>query len=555
VEVSSRADSRQIAGLCLVQVIWWLSVAALLAGIVFRFSDLGTKTLWADETYTLLRVSGYTERDLGRLTDGRPHSINAVRFFQRVHSAKSIRDTADSLASDEPQHPPLYFAAERLWMGAFGDSVVAVRSLSAFAGTLALLGMFWLASELFPRSNAGWTAAAIIAVSPFQVVYSHEAREYSAWAAITIIATATMLRAVRISDLRWWAIYAATVAIGCYTDVIFAYVVAAHGLTLLCLRSTRTFRTLAAFFAAATAGILAFAPWLVALIQHRSVLSGDMGWADNAMPFAIYVGKLAFNASTVFFDLTFLSLHYAIIAAVVLGVVVAALFVVARWAPALVKAVIFSLMVTTALPFIVEDALHHTYFATGSRYFVPFWIGLELALTYACAVYADRATLPRRWQTAWRSAFVAIVVLGVVSNVVGIGQVVWWDNHDDAASQLMADAVNASSAPPLLLIKPDNVPRLLVLSRYLRSDARFEVVTPALQPTGIASTPSLFVLGPHAFMLRIAAQATGCSFEPVPLQLTRTPADDLHASLAQYRGGPGDVLWRPTSACALPKPN
>ena len=213
---------------------WWLSIAALLAGIVFRFSDLGAKTFWGDETYTLLRVSGYTQRDLDRVIDGAPHRIEAIRFFQRVHAEKSIRDTANSLAVDEPQHPPLYFAAERLWMGAFGDSVVAARSLSALAGAIALLGMFWLARELFPTSqSAPWIAVALVAVSPFHVAYSHEAREYSTWAAMTFISTAAMLRAIRHPGRGWWVLYALAVAAGCYTDLIFGYVVAAHGIALL----------------------------------------------------------------------------------------------------------------------------------------------------------------------------------------------------------------------------------------------------------------------------------------------------------------------------------
>jgi uncharacterized membrane protein len=548
VELSSRAGASARFRISAVQALWWLAIAAIAAGVLFRFSNVGVKTFWGDETYTLLRVSGYTQRDLDRLSNGQVHSIDAVRFFQRPHFEKNILDTANSLAVDEPQHAPLYFAAEQLWMKAFGDSATAARSLSVLAGTIALIGMFWLGSELFPDSKyARWIGVAIFAVSPFHVAYSHEAREYSAWAAITIISTAALLRAARQRTFGWWLLYTAIVVAGCYTDLIFVYVIAAHGLALLCVKSTRTLRTLGWFCASAAAALIAYSPWLLAFYQHRSVLAYDIGWAANAMPLQIYLGKLAFNASTVFFDLTFVDTKYAVVAALVLCVVVAALVVVARSAPPLARAVIFALLLTTSLPFVVQDALTHTFYATGSRYFVPAWIAVELAVTFACAVYAERSGVREGVRIAWRSALVALLVLGSVSNAVGIRQSIWWDNHDDATSQSMADAVNVSPAAPLLLVKPDNVPRLLVLSRYLRDDASFEIITPAVRRLPAGAAGSVYLLSPDDRLRMLAMQATSCPLAPVPLDFQATPADELHASLSKFRGGVVDALWRPQS--------
>jgi uncharacterized membrane protein len=547
VELSTRAAAATPAKISLAQAILWLSVAALLAGIVFRFSQLGTKTLWGDETYTLLRVSGYTQGELDRIRDGRPHAIGDVRFFQRVHPEKSLRDNANSLALDEPQHPPLYFVAQRLWMQAFGNSVAVIRALPALAGAASLLAMFWLASELFPRSpTARWIAPALLAVSPFHVAYAHEAREYSLWAALTILTTAVMLRALRRPGFGWWALYAVGVVAGCYTDLLFAYVIAAHGLTLLCVRSTRTWRTLGSFCAAAGVGVLAFSPWLLAFYQHRAVLVYDIGWANNAMPLPIYLGKLAFNASAVFFDLTFVNTRYAIAGAAALAVAACALWVTARYAHALVKAVIFTMMLACAVPFIAGDALHHTFYATGTRYFVPVWIALELAVTFACALYIDWAGLPKVLRYVWVCAFAGLIALGTVSSAIGNRQPIWWDNHDDAASQPMAAAINAAGSAPLLLVNPGNVPRLLVMSRYLRDDARFEILTPASDPASVANVASVYALTPGTFMRGLLSRAHRCPLERVPLQSTTTTADELHADLAQLRGDAVDAIWKPS---------
>ena len=150
------------------------------------------------------------------------------------------------------------------------------------------------------------------------------------------------------------------------------------------------------------------------------------------------------------------------------------------------------------------------------------------------------------WRSAWRWTFVALIVLGSLSNAVALPQSIWWDNHDDATSEPMASALNASSTPPLLLIRPDNLPRLLVLSRYLRDDARFEIVAHRLPATRIENAASLYVLNPDAYVRRLVARTTDCPLRPLALETGRaTPADNLHASLSHYRGATVDALWTP----------
>lgn len=546
-EASLRPVGALRARIALSHALIALSVLAILTGAALRFTDLGTKTVWGDETYTLLRVSGYDQRDVNRLVDGRAHAIGDVRAFQRVEPRHGIAATSNSLAVDEPQHPPLYFAIERLWMGAFGDSAAAVRTTAAFASVAALPAMFWLATELFGVGSARWVAVALFAVSPFQIVYAHEAREYSSWTAITLVATAALLRAARTRKAAWWAVYALAAAAGAYTDLLFVYVIAADAIALLCIPATRTRATLLSFAVSAGAALLAFAPWLVTVYQHRRVLSNDMSWATNAMPLTAYVAKILFNASTQFFDLTFLDLRLAPVGLLVLAVVAAALLVVVRCGSAPLRAIVFALL-ATAVPFFAGDALRHTYFATGSRYFVPAWIALQLAVAFACGEYAERAELRQAWRAAWRTAFVGLVLCGVVSDVVGVQQPVWWDNHDDAHSRPMAEAIDAAAAPPLLLLRPQNIPKLLVLSRYLRDDARFEIADRDTGSSDLRPSSALFALAPNTYLRRAVLRSTGCSLQPVPLATADTPADRLHAALAHYRGGTVGALWRAAGA-------
>ncbi|MEG3894728.1 hypothetical protein QT989_03590 [Microcoleus sp. SVA1_B6] len=42
----------------------FLIIAVLVIGVFFRFANLDRKFYWIDETYTSLRVSGYTEAEM-----------------------------------------------------------------------------------------------------------------------------------------------------------------------------------------------------------------------------------------------------------------------------------------------------------------------------------------------------------------------------------------------------------------------------------------------------------------------------------------------------------
>lgn len=92
-------------------------VILLVLGIFFRFANLGQKVYWIDESYTSLRISGYTESEfIQQVADGKIRDIKYLQKYQRINSEKSVVDTVKGLALKEPQLAPLYFVATRLWV-------------------------------------------------------------------------------------------------------------------------------------------------------------------------------------------------------------------------------------------------------------------------------------------------------------------------------------------------------------------------------------------------------------------------------------------------------
>ncbi len=99
----------------------WLLVFLLALGVVFRFVNLNHKVYWHDETYTSLRAAGYTRGEIDdELFQNRVIDSSELQRFQRIKPGSTPLDTLRSLASEDPQHPPLYFLMTRFWMQALG---------------------------------------------------------------------------------------------------------------------------------------------------------------------------------------------------------------------------------------------------------------------------------------------------------------------------------------------------------------------------------------------------------------------------------------------------
>ncbi|HEY9709495.1 MAG TPA: glycosyltransferase family 39 protein, partial [Oculatellaceae cyanobacterium] len=153
-----------------------LIVVVLILGVFFRLANLDLKVYWEDEAFTSLRISGYTEAELiQQVFNGHEIGVADLQKYQHPNPEKGVIDTIKGLAVEEPQHTPLYFLMVRLWVQWFGNSVLITRSLSALLSLLVFPCLYWLCRELFESPLTAWIAMAMMAISPFHVVYAQEA--------------------------------------------------------------------------------------------------------------------------------------------------------------------------------------------------------------------------------------------------------------------------------------------------------------------------------------------------------------------------------------------
>jgi uncharacterized membrane protein len=99
-------------------------------------------------------------------------------------------------------NPPLYFILLKIWTAVFGFSELAVRSLSALASTACVPLVFLLGLELGGTITVGLIAATLLALSPMQLFFAHEARVYALLTPCIVVTLLGLCRFLRTPELR-----------------------------------------------------------------------------------------------------------------------------------------------------------------------------------------------------------------------------------------------------------------------------------------------------------------------------------------------------------------
>lgn len=448
----------------------------LLLGIFFRFDNLGRKVYWYDETITSLRVSGYRQIEVIRqLFDGHEVSVEDLQKYQRLSPKKSLIATAHSLASEAPQHPPLYYVMARVWMQWFGNSVAVLRSLSALISLLAFPCLYWLCLELFESSIVGWIAIALMAVSPFYVLYAQEAREYSLWTVTILLSTAALLRAMRLNTKLSWLIYAATLAVGLYSFTFSLLIAIGHAIYVAAIEGLRLTKTVNAFLLASFASLLVFVPWLLVIIIHLLAVHEISAWTNFSLPLLTLVKGWLLNLSQVFFDLNVdytNPLIYSIVP--VLALEAYSIYFICRKAPKRVWLLILTLIGVTALALILPDLFFGGRRSSISRYLTPCYSGVQLAVAYLITtqIIFNRSSQQKIWQVV----LVVLISGGIVSCTLSSQAEAWWNKYESCDNLEVAQIINRASRPLLISDSGTGFSNVFSLSYLLAPKVRLQLV-------------------------------------------------------------------------------
>lgn len=199
------------------------------------FADKERAYKWQDWVALAIGVGAAGALGLSQITKG---SIWFDEAFSEHITRHSFFDIARYTAVDV--HPPLYYWALKIWRSFFGNSELALRSMSLMFLLLAIVMSFVLVRRYFNR-KAAVASVILLAVSPMLFRYGIEARMYTMEVFIAISATYILLRAFNSRNRRLWALYGALVGLGMLTHYLSAIVWLAHALWLYLQMSQKTF--------------------------------------------------------------------------------------------------------------------------------------------------------------------------------------------------------------------------------------------------------------------------------------------------------------------------
>jgi mannosyltransferase len=157
-------------------------------------------------------------------------------------------------------NPPFYHLLLHFWMRVFGSGEAAVRMLSALLGTLYLPPTYLLGRRLLsPR--VALIATLLVAINPFLVWYSQEARMYALVATLSLWSVYCFVRAMHTPRWSWWAAYLGVTVASLYTH-FYAVLLLPAELVFLLVYAWRRGAALRRGALAWALSLLCFSPWL-----------------------------------------------------------------------------------------------------------------------------------------------------------------------------------------------------------------------------------------------------------------------------------------------------
>lgn len=234
---------------------WWIFFLVVIKlAVLVRVINLTKASIWHDEGYSVMLAS---------------------RGFLEIWTG-SARDV----------HPPLYYELLHFWSELFGNSVFALRSLSVVAG-LGVVALGMIITKKIAGKNTALLAGILLALSPFLIRYSQEARMYGVLGVFILLAVLGVIYIVE-KPTRWvgYTFYVLGITAGLYTHYFTALAVVAIwlyvvGLTRLKIKSglLLDYR----WWLSNALAVLLFLPWIPNMIAQLTRGQG-LGWLPKASP-------------------------------------------------------------------------------------------------------------------------------------------------------------------------------------------------------------------------------------------------------------------------------
>jgi uncharacterized membrane protein len=458
-------------------IIILLAFLLIILGVFFRVHNLDQKIYWLDESFTSLSISGHTRGDVKRqLIIGKPIDIPTIEEYQYPSDRANYRGTIQGLIEDETQHTPGYFLLARLWLKTFGNSIFIVRAFSVITGILGLPLMYFICIELFEQPSIAWIATALMAVSPFHVLYSQEARPFSLWTLTTLLSCLLLLKAQKRSSIKIWLIYSLSMIVSCYIFLFSLLTYLAHFIYLGISEKFKLNKITLSFILASLIILLGFSPWLAILIKHppnnytsfpaSSLIAYPKAWVRNlSLPFI----DLNINENSSLEAL----IPYFIYLLLILAFLAYSFFYLATNSNKKSFLFLASLLIIPSLILLLRDFGKGGQMTLRANYLIPSLLSIQIMVAYALGnnIFNSKG----KKQAFWLSLTGIIFAVAIASSTVMTSADIWWIKDRENIHHQLAQIINQSAKPLVIgdVMTDDEFIRPFSLSHYSQANTQF----------------------------------------------------------------------------------
>lgn len=138
-------------------------------------------------------------------------------------------------------------------------------------------------------------------------------------------------------------------------------------------------------------------------------------------------------------------------------------------APRKIWLFILSLVLVNTTGVIIPDLISGGYASIMSRYFIPCYLGIEIAVAYLLASKINSTSISITQQRLWKVIAVSIITAGVISCTISSQSEFWWNKRTTSYDYLQVSRIINQQNKPLLIAEKKNMFATMPLTHTLNS--------------------------------------------------------------------------------------
>ncbi len=454
-------------------VIIIIIIIVIILGIFFRLTNIDKKIYWHDEVYTSLRVAGYNgEQVVNTLFNGNIITVQDLLYFQNLDPETPLSQTIKAL-NEHPEHPPLYYLFLRFWQNLFGSSILINRSLSVLFSLLIFPAIYFLSQKLFNHHLVSLISIALVAISPTQILYAQEAREYSLWVVTIILSSLFFFKAIKSNKNSHWIGYSLSLCATFYTSILSLFLPFVNIAYIFLMRKSLNIKTKINFIIFTVISVTLFIPWILITLTNLYIIKEKTSWINVEQSLGFLANLWGLHFTSLFADMGLPLYHWAsyIFIALVFSFIFYSFFFVIKNTSKNIWLYLLLLTLIPTLGLILPDLIFGGIRSSMTRYFFPAYVAVYLSTAYTLGKKIEQKS------NRWLIILGLIFIISIVSNIISGNSETWWNKVVSYQNPAIANLINKAENPLVIAEKFDiNEGNIISLSHKLKPNVKLQLL-------------------------------------------------------------------------------